>query len=142
MSTRKEPKKFQDTLGTREGKKNECEIEFDKNLNRGRSMRKVAKVRAEERAAMAAQRATHSEANHCSSSEKKGFEQGSRQSATEPTPIDRLERRSPASNRTSGGRHQQEQSSPLPRGSPRPEFASDGNLPRNDIGEQKRLLIP
>ena len=54
-------------------------------LNRGRSMRNVAKVRADDRAAMAAQRAIHKEANHCSSSEKNGLEQGRRQLGMPPT---------------------------------------------------------
>ena len=48
-------------------------------------MRKVAKVRADDRAAMAAQRAIHNEANHCSSSEKNGLEHGRRQLAMPPT---------------------------------------------------------
>jgi|688.fasta_scaffold528792_2 hypothetical protein len=48
-------------------------------------MRNVAKVRADERAAMAAQSAIHKDANHCSSSEKNGLEQGSRQLGMPPT---------------------------------------------------------
>ena len=68
-------------------------------------MRKVAKVVAEERAAMAAHRAIHSDANHFSSGEKNGLEHGSRQFSTSPTLSDRLKRASVATSRTRGKRH-------------------------------------
>lgn len=53
--------------------------------NRGRSIRKVAKVVAEESAATAAQVAIHKEANQRSSSVKNGLVHGSKQLGTPPT---------------------------------------------------------
>ena len=70
-------------------------------------MRNVAKVRAEERAAMAAHKAIHNEANHCSSWLKNGLAHGIRQLATPPTLrlAERLKRPSPGPTAINGARH-------------------------------------
>ena len=103
-------------------------------------MRKVAKVSADERAAMAAQRAIQREANHCSSSEKKGFAQGIIQLAMPPTLRldDRLYNQSEGLIWTSGARHWQshEDDPPLPLPFPPPLFKS------SDEGRQSLLFGP
>ena len=91
---------------------------------------------------MAAQRAIQREANHCSSSEKKGLAQGIMQLATPPTLrlADRLYNQSEGLIWTSGARHWQSQEALLPEvpleADPLPFKSS------TDDGRQRRLLGP